>query len=361
MPRKRKLTVVDLFCGCGGLSLGLSQAALSHGLDLDIVLAIDANKAATSIYEANFAPKAGRVKTIPIQDIFDAELDSALTNRELYLRGRSIEIDFLVAGPPCQGNSDLNNKTRRDDPRNHLYLYCLRATRVYMPKVVLIENVPTVVHSKQHVVQKTREYLRKNGYFVSEFEANFLKMGVPQSRKRHILLACQNEKLLQKLVEADLGYSESTTLGDSIYDLQNEVDLEDLMLRPGRLSQDNIARVEYLFEKGLYELPDELRPPCHRDKAHSYKSIYGRLRWDQPAQTLTSGFGSMGQGRYIHPSKKRTITPREAARIQGFPDSFRFDAITKITILREILANAVPPALTKGVASKYLTEVFDVG
>src|SRR5690606_5320498 len=84
----------------------------------------------------------------------------------------------------------------------------------------------------------------------------------------------------------------------------------------------NKKRIDYLFENNLWDLPDSQRPDCHKEKSHSYKSCYGRLRWDKPAQTLTSGFGSMGQGRYVHPLQRRVITPHEAARIQGFPDFF---------------------------------------
>ena len=101
----------------------------------------------------------------------------------------------------------------------------------------------------------------------------------------------------------------------------------------------------YLFDKRLYDLPNSRRPDCHRDGDHSYVSMYGRLHWHKPAQTITTGFGSMGQGRYVHPARRRTITPHEAARLQTFPDWFDFGDQTSPTELAKMIGNAVPPLL----------------
>ncbi|MFT3733714.1 MAG: DNA cytosine methyltransferase [Rhodocyclaceae bacterium] len=140
-----------------------------------------------------------------------------------------------------------------------------------------------------------------------------------------------------------------------IGDLSNEEDHSvEIFRTPSKMSQANSERVNILFSKNIYDLPNQFRPACHRDKSHSYVSVYGRLRWDQPAQTITSGFGSMGQGRYIHPERKRTITPHEAARIQGFPDFFDFSEIKHRTSLQEIIANAVPPPIIAEILSHLL-------
>jgi DNA (cytosine-5)-methyltransferase 1 len=101
-------------------------------------------------------------------------------------------------------------------------------------------------------------------------------------------------------------------------------------------------------------LPNKLRPPCHRNKPdHRYKSMYGRLRWDQPAQTITTGFGSPGQGRYLHPDLPRTLTPHEAARVQFFPDWFDFGKAPSRSALAHCIGNAVPPKLGFA-AARYL-------
>ncbi len=90
--------------------------------------------------------------------------------------------------------------------------------------------------------------------------------------------------------------------------------------RPSTPSPENRERIDKLFDEDIHDLDNDDRPPCHRDKKHTYRSMYGRLWWDQPAQTITTGFGSMGQGRYVHPTRRRTITPHEAARLQTIPD-----------------------------------------
>jgi DNA (cytosine-5)-methyltransferase 1 len=104
--------------------------------------------------------------------------------------------------------------------------------------------------------------------------------------------------------------------------------------------------MSYIFEKNEYNLPDHLRPDCHRLKSHSYKSVFGRMHWDQPAQTITSGFTSMGQGRFVHPKEQRTLTPHEAARLQFIPDFLRFDDGIGRTTLAEMIGNALPAKLT---------------
>jgi DNA (cytosine-5)-methyltransferase 1 len=119
----------------------------------------------------------------------------------------------------------------------------------------------------------------------------------------------------------------------------------DLLHRPSRVSDENRLRIQWLFENAAYDLPNRLRPACHRLRSHTYKSVYGRLQWDAPSQTITTGFGSMGQGRYVHPRFPRTLTEREAARLQFIPDFFDL-AVAHRTARREMIGNAVPPKLT---------------
>jgi DNA (cytosine-5)-methyltransferase 1 len=241
------------------------------------------------------------------------------------MRSAAGNVDLLVAGPPCQGNSDLNNHTRRAGPKNGLYARLARCAEVLRPTHVVIENVPGVLHDKGNVVGRTEECLRHLGYPVAAGILDADAVGVPQMRRRHFMVASQ-------AVEVDLGALTGVyrcprrSLRWAIEDLL-DVSGEAAIDVAATLSSDNQARIAYLFDNDLYDLPDSRRPDCHRLKAHSYKAMYGRLRWDQPAPTITSGFGSPGQGRYIHPLRRRTLTPHEAARIQFFPDFFRFGAL----------------------------------
>jgi DNA (cytosine-5)-methyltransferase 1 len=131
---------------------------------------------------------------------------------------------------------------------------------------------------------------------------------------------------------------------------------EGLLDTPSVLHPDNIKRINYLMKHGAYDLPNRLRPICHQDD-HSYVSMYGRLQYDNPAQTITSGFGSPGQGRYVHPTRGRTLTPHEAARLQFFPDFFDFSPVIFRTSLANMIGNAVPMLLAYVFCLELMTNV----
>lgn len=355
-PNSPEVRVVDLFCGCGGLTSGIIEASLSSGFKVKIALAIDNNSNAVQIYRCNFKEYLGILEHDNIENIFPFSSSLALTEKELKLRHDIGRVNILTAGPPCQGHSDLNNSTRRKDPRNNLYLSAVQAVKVLSPEFVLIENVPTVIHSKEDVVNRTKEQLNSLNYHCREMKIDFLRLGIPQARKRHVIVASKNERLISSFWIDESKY-DKPRLVDYIKDLEKEESNNDFMNSSGRISSTNRERIEFLFNNNLYNLPDIKRPNCHRDKKHSYKSSYGRLNYNLPAQTITSGFGSMGQGRYVHPSRKRMLTLREAARIQGFPDDFSFTKINSITDLRRMIANAVPPQLTFVFAKYYLKTI----
>ena len=176
-----------------------------------------------------------------------------------------------------------------------------------------------------------------------------MALGLPQTRKRHILVAC---KAGEPDIEGIVGVLErpQRNLRWAIGDLLN---VDSGSASAGfdtgpELSDINRRRIKYLFDNGEYDLPNEQRPDSHRN-GHTYPSIYGRLRWDGPSGTITTGFNTPGRGRYIHPERQRTITAHEAARIQGFPDAFEFRTIGGETPTRGSLANmigdAVPPQI----------------
>jgi DNA (cytosine-5)-methyltransferase 1 len=119
------------------------------------------------------------------------------------------------------------------------------------------------------------------------------------------------------------------------------------------LSPDNARRAQYLLSRDAYDLPNRLRPKCQRGP-HKYKSMYGRLAWDLPAQTITTGFGSPGQGRYLHPARARALTAHEAARLQFLPDWLDLGSIIHRKRLAEAVGNAVPPKLGFVVAAHLL-------
>lgn len=343
----QEVSVVDLFCGCGGLTLGVLEALRCHNIAANIKLAIDKNPHAVEVYKANFRLSDDVVRKADIGQLLLGNLGEDVQDSEQdfvkFLNG----IDVLVAGPPCQGNSNLNNWTRGNDPRNQLYLKVIRFVELVKPKVVIVENVATVINDKSQVVDKSLFVLDRLGYVVKQFFVKAMQIGIPQTRKRHILLAVKEANFSLDPVEEAFKNTTEPTLSDFIGDLIDECDnKEGIFYTPSQMSRDNLKRMNYLFDNNLYDLPDSERPACHRTKKHKYKAVYGRLRWDKPAPTITGGFGSMGQGRFVHPLRRRVITAHEAARIQGFPDFFDFTSVTTRGALYEMIGNAVPPKIS---------------
>lgn len=355
-PNGRSLPfrVVDLFCGCGGMTLGVWEAARLAHRRLDVRLAIDVNNAAIEVFRANFSASNRTARVDDVARVFSAELGTAKNSTERYWTQKVGKVDLLVAGPPCQGHSDLNNSTRRNDPRNQLYLRVVRACQVLRPRVVIIENVPAVLHDRGKVVEVAKACFQASDYHVSDGCVQLGNFGLPQSRKRHILIAVAEGQFELSDVKATV--SSPPIIADYLKGLEKEPErMSEIFFRPSQVTETNQERIDYLFDHELHDLPDEMRPYCHREKDHAYVSMYGRMHKNKPAQTLTSGFGSMGQGRYVHPTQRRLLTPHEAARIQGFPDFFDFSAAKTISALREMIANVVPPQFTTAVLSQMFT------
>jgi DNA (cytosine-5)-methyltransferase 1 len=355
----RSVRSADIFSGCGGLSLGVAQACSDLDASLDIRLAIDVDADASKVFTTNF-PMA-HVINDDVEIVFNGSFGEQPTQKEEQLRDEIGEIQLLVAGPPCQGHSDLNNHTRRKDPKNLLYLRVVRAAEITRPEVVFIENVPTVRHDESRVVDRSAAQLEELGFDVASTVVRLADLGIPQRRRRHVLLAVRrtleaDSARVLALLSAPVGKKHD--LRWAIEDLAETED-GDGIDRPPRASAMNRSRMEWLLSNDKYNLPNALRPKCHQNENHSYRSMYGRLRWDEPAQTITSGFGSIGQGRYMHPDKARALTPHEAARIQGFPDYFNFAPLPPRDALAMMIANAVPPELARRAFKEILPKLWE--
>jgi DNA (cytosine-5)-methyltransferase 1 len=351
------IRLVDLFAGCGGLSLGVAEAARRLDLGVDIRLAVDVDRHAVAVYKSNF-PEAN-VRQCLVEGLFDGRSGRPRTRAEKCLAMDVGQVDVLVGGPPCQGHSDLNNHTRRNDPRNALYARMARAAEVLRPTLVLVENVPTVTHDVARVVDATCRALARAGYRVGETVVDLTRLGVPQRRRRHVILASRRAELDPSRVLAEFERrcpahperSVEWAIGDLI-----DIEPTGAFDRPSMPSLDNAARIDWLFDRNKYDLPNDRRPKCH-ESHHKYLSMYGRLRWDEPAQTVTSGFGSMGQGRYVHPLCRRTLTPHEAARLQMLPDFWDFGAVQGRRTLARLIGNTVPPQLGFVICQRALQEL----
>lgn len=337
------IRIVDLFSGCGGTSLGAVEAIRAKGLTATIAAAVEWDKVTSECFKENFYPDT--MLNTDVSRLLDGDTGERITENEQKFKDTCGHVDLLLGGPPCQGHSSLNNYSRMNDPKNALYFKMARAAEVLKPKFIFIENVVGAVNDRSGVVQRTIERLEELGYLISKGIIDCKELGLAQSRKRFILMASKGKSISS--IESILRkYSiEPKNLSWAIGDLVGSSKSGDILNESSKPSKENLDRINYLFENDLYDLPNEMRPPCHRDKKHSYNSIYGRLSWGKPAQTLTGGFYNMSMGRYIHPEERRTLTAHEAARIQGFPDFFNFYPALKRTSLAQIIGNAVPPKL----------------
>ena len=353
-PALPPVRTAELFCGPGGLALGFGEACRELGSRLESEAAVDQDAGAVMVYASNHRTKVRTVQSA-----------SALVDHSIRGAGNSArysyepeivhpdwlplvgKIDAVLAGPPCQGHSNLNNHTRRVDRRNDLYL-TVPATAVALgADIVVIENVPAVVHDRSQVVATTERLLLDNGYSVTKGVLSAVKMGWPQTRQRFFMVGRRSAPPIDLADVQEALVDESRSVLWAIEDLASRP-FDDRLHLDVELSAENRRRIDYLFDHDLHDLPNSERPECHQDGT-TYNSVYGRLYGDRPAPTITTGFLTPGRGRYIHPEERRTLTPWEAARLQGFPDTYDFfpdpkDMPSKLKLTKWI-GDAVPMPL----------------
>jgi DNA (cytosine-5)-methyltransferase 1 len=348
--RPTRVNTVDLFCGCGAMSLGLWEACRAVGKKMNPALAVDLIPEAAEIYNRNFQTDVAVASDIG--KAVNGPLGGATTAEEKRLLSQISSVDFLIGGPPCQGHSDLNNHTRRSDPKNQLILQMARFAELTEPDHVIIENVQGARHDRLNAAGKAKAHLLRLGYHVDEGLLLGSTLGVPQTRRRFFIVASKKTspdlRLFQKI-----NTSPPRTLWWACSDLESFVVEGDTFNSPAKHAAQNVARIDYLFTHGLHDLPDSQRPDCHRLKPHDYRAVYGRLYADRPAPTMTTGFGSTGQGRFVHPTQRRTLTPHEAARLQFIPDFFDLSGLTR-RHLQTFIGNAVPPKMLYVLAKELL-------
>ncbi len=339
----------DLFAGCGAMSLGLREACRALQIPLHFAFAAELDPVKAAVYAQNLSPH--EVQVGPIEEMIDGEPGEPITATERALVDRIGRVDILLGGPPCQGHSDLNNHTRRNDLRNRLVTRMARFAELFSPQYIIVENVQGVRHDLMRSASVTAAQLARLGYSVEEFVLDCASLGVPQRRRRYMLVAVLGQSPPMDRALAQVGQLPrpvSWALADLL-----STEAEDIFNSSAVHSHENERRIRFLFEHDIYDLPDAQRPVCHRTKSHSYKSVYGRMNWDEPAPTITTGFGSTGQGRFVHPLLPRTLTPHEAARLQTVPDFFGFGEPGR-TQLQKMIGNSVPPLAMAAVATQLL-------
>ena len=375
-PRPAALTlgIADVFCGAGGLSYGVREAVRACGLRPTHVLAADVDAVALEVYRRNFDPAVVSSRNLWTSVTTAYAPRTARRPRAAFLSPPRVldpalkaavgRVDLLLGGPPCGGHSTSNNRTRQSDPRNVYYAVMPALAVALGVTSVIVENVPGVQHDRQGILDDAIDLFRSSGYYVDQAIIEAVALGLPQTRKRHILVASASGQpdLTAALAQCRRPARDLRWAIDDLLDVESE----DPFDTSAALSDVNQRRIDHLFDTGAFELENDLRPKSHKD-GHTYPSIYGRLRWDRPAGTVTTGFTSPGRGRHVHPARRRTLTPHEAARIQGFPDSFAFRRLDGTaptrTSLADMIGGAVPPQIgyLAGVTALATLDLGDAG
>ncbi len=348
-----QLKAMELFCGAGGLGLGLQQAGFS------VVLANELESDFAATYQENHPQTRVLCEDISRVD-FRAALDELGIDH----------LDLLSGGPPCQGFSTVGAKNP-DDPRNRLFREFLRAVRHTNPRFVLFENVAGFMRLYDgRDYQALVKELTELGYRVTAAVLDASDYGLPQYRKRTIVVGWKNGEQPVTFPEPTHRESEDLFGGkcklnimDAISDLpvlkagesaihyasmpQNAYQadlrkgLSELTEHSASAYGAKMRRILELVPPGgsVDDLPEELRPKNY------FKNTYARLLPDRPAPTITRNFGTPSSSRCIHPYQNRALSTREGARLQGFPDSYRF--VGSKTSKNLQIGNAVPPLLGK--------------
>jgi DNA (cytosine-5)-methyltransferase 1 len=338
----KKLTAIDLFSGGGGLSLGLENAGF------DVLLGIELNKEISKTYVANH-PNA-KLLTKDVRQVTGKEI--------LRLVGRK-KIDLIAGCPPCQGFSQLTEKWKRKDPRNDLALEMARLIVEIKPTMVMMENVPGIAKKGKPILDKFLAILKKEGYLTNMGVLQMADYGVPQSRRRFVLLAGKGFEIpLPKQTHASnpilkKGLKQWLPISKVIRNMPRAVSLSYANENggPEKFRWHIVRNLTKLSKKRLKAvkpgqnrsaLPIGLRPDCHKEENNGFGNVYGRLRWNAPSVTITSGCTTPCMGRFGHPTNIRTISIREAALIQTFPKSYEFKT-QFMDYACDIVGNALPP------------------
>ncbi|MFG1785827.1 DNA cytosine methyltransferase [Rhodococcus oryzae] len=339
------VVAVDLFCGVGGLSLGLKQAGIK------VVAGIDVDPKCRFPFESNIEGK-----------FFEQDVRTVTKKQLLTLWGKN-SIKVLAGCAPCQPFSPYrrgaDTSAEEQWPLLGEFGRLVRETR---PHVVTMENVPRIVSSR--VFKEFVETLEGEGYEVSFRSCYAPDYGLPQHRRRLVLLASRIGRI--DVPRGKVARDEYMTVRKAIGELpvirHGTASSIDPLHKSRTLSDVNLARIKASAQGGTWaDWPEELRAPCHtRQSGSTFRNVYARMSWDEPAPTITTMSYNFGTGRFGHPAQDRAISLREAAILQGFPPEYKFaglDDKIEFVPLGRLIGNAVPPVLGRYVGDAVLSHV----
>lgn len=340
-----KFSCIDSFSGAGGLGLGLQQAGF------DILLSFDIDQKCIDTINANKKYFNHKAMAADINDMLNGKLMNycGLKRGDLFL---------LAGGPPCQGFS-IQRRGSDVDERNQLVFRYAQLVNELYPKYFVMENVSGIAGKRgKTILQQLIEELESIGYTVHISLLDAQEYGVPQRRKRYIIVGERVD--LGKHYKYPQPIHKKITVRDTIGNLpappEDGTDHPDITLhRRDKLSELNLKRINAIKEgQGRDDLPEELLADCHRvsSDAIGYRNVYGRMAWDDVAPTITARFDSFTRGKFGHPDQPRSVSLREGALLQTFPIDFEFTG-NKVDIARQI-GNAVPPVLAEAIGKSII-------
>lgn len=346
-PKKPTLKAVDFFCGAGGLTRGLLDA------HIDVVLGIDAEESCEKTYTRNNRPA----------QFLCADMKTLNTDAlKPYLKGITNTQLVFVACAPCQPFAVLN-KSKGKGQDAFLLREFGRFVKAYRPKYIFLENVPGIARIKgASTLARFKKLLHSLDYKFDDDTVDAKYHGVPQTRRRYLLLAARKRRITLPPITHDGKRVPFKTVRDAISHLPR--------LKAGnahrkiknhiaaRISDINLRRLRATPPNGgdRRSWPDHLVLKCHSGKHEGHSDVYGRMAWDKPAPTLTCKCNSISNGRYGHPTQARAITLREAAALQSFRDSYVFYG-EHYSRIAEKIGNAVPVRMAKAVGKFLVAQV----
>lgn len=344
---KKKYTAIDLFCGAGGLTVGLQKAGFN------VLAGIELNKVAVETYRMNHKDHVlydKDIRNLSPKDILD---DLGLKKGEL---------DLLAGCPPCQGFSTHRTRNKGvsvDDTRNDLVFEFLKFVEEMLPKTIMMENVPGLFKDQRMI--EVKERLSELGY---KFDSHSISVrnaadyGVPQRRKRMIMMASRLGS-----IDEPKKFDGVKKVRDVIGDLPDVGKSGDPLHDWESIRSEKVKKIISLVPKNggsRSDIPEEYWLDCHKRNPRGYKDVYGRMAWDDVAPTITGGCHNPSKGRFIHPEKDRAITLREAALLQTFPVDYKFSTMGGKDAIALMIGNALPPEFIKSQADmlvKHLQKV----
>jgi DNA (cytosine-5)-methyltransferase 1 len=343
MPPKTKapagLAAVDIFAGGGGLTVGLKRAGFQ------VVGAVEIEKNAFATYKANH-PEVTAFK----QDV------CTIIGTSLRKLSSSGQIDLLAGCPPCQGFSSLTSKYKKTHPGNALVNQMTRLVQEIRPRAIMMENVPGLKDKGKRLFNQFIKTLKTEGYVISQEVLQVADYGVPQSRRRLVVLAGKGFAIeMPKPTHhriGENGLKRWKPVREVIKGMPKPLTLTDAIRRGGPqafdwhivrlLSSKNQRRLKKARPgRGWTGIPKKLRPVCHQNKAAGFSNVYGRMKWSEVSPSITGGCTTFSKGRFGHPSANRTISVREAALLQTFPTDYIFDT-SYMEHACNIIGNALP-------------------